>query len=84
MRSGDPIPDRIQNAPTLAPGLYLYYLAFQELSTCRSAGFGVGPIPWMAIDRWAVAAELDMEQREDLFYFVHRMDQAYIDWSTKK
>lgn len=79
-----PLPQRIANAPELQVGLDLFYLAFLELSSCRSIGFGEGPIPWLAIQRYCEVHEIEGEQREDLFYHVQRLDQSFLDWRAKK
>src|ERR1700738_1797275 len=53
------VPNAIANAPDLEPELTLFYRAFWDLTTCRPK---IGaPIPWTAINAWAVAAELDEE-----------------------
>lgn len=85
MRSGAPLPDRIKNAPELLQGLELYLLAFMELTSCRGLGYGsVGPIPWLAIDRYCEVHRVEGESREDLFYQVQRLDKVYLEWQTDK
>lgn len=78
MRRGLPLPDRIQNAPELLPGLGLYLRAFYDLDSCRPVGFGEGPIPWTAIEEWCRSLELDEEERDDVHYLVRRLDNAYL------
>lgn len=70
MQMGQPLPDRIANAPELRFGLQLYLQAFLNLDSERNEG----PIPWSAIRDYAQAFELDEEQTDDLFYFVRRLD----------
>jgi hypothetical protein len=80
-----PIPERIQNAPTLHFGLELYYLAFLDLTSCRGTGYGTeGPIPWLAMDRWAVRHELSDEQWQDLQFHLGRMDEVYLKYKAEK
>lgn len=79
MRSGRPIPDRIQNAPELQIGLQLYLQAFFDLDSERSHGSGLKSIPWSAIKDYCEAHELDEEQTEDMFYFVKKMDNAHLN-----
>lgn len=77
---GLPVPDMIRNAPELLPGLDLYFVAFLELSTCRPATMaGVGPIPWTAIDQYAVAGGFTGDQRGTLFYCVRAMERAQFE-----
>ena len=84
-RQGGPLPERIRNAPELFLGLELYLMAFMELTSCRGLGYGaMGPIPWMAIQRYCEVHDIQGEQREDLFYFVQKMDKAYMDWQRDK
>lgn len=77
-----PVPDRIANAPTLWPGLDLYMDAFVELSTCRSyIGMNgtAGPIPYLAIDRYAERIGLDDPDEFEYFLgLVRRLDDAFL------
>lgn len=78
-------PKKEKEAPELFQGLELYLMAFMELTSCRALGHGaIGPIPWLALQRYSEVFELHGEQREDLFYFVQRMDKAYLDWQTEE
>lgn len=76
VRLGNPIPDRIANAPELQLGLQLYWQAFFDLDSERSHGFTLTPIPWNAIAGYCIAHDLDEDQTEDMFYFVKAMDAA--------
>lgn len=84
VRHGQPIPNRILEAPELVPGLQLYLDAFYELDSERSYGFGAGPIPYTIILSYATTYELDAEQTEDLIYFVRRMDAAHLERMAEK
>jgi len=79
MRFGNPIPDRIVNAPELQIGLQLYLDAFLHLDSERQSGFGPAPIPWSAIKEYAEYLKLDGEQTSDLFFFVRKMDSAHLE-----
>lgn len=79
-----PIPDAIANAPILTEGLELYFMAFLDLTTCRSYGMSEGPIPWTAIRDWAAYNKLSTYQTDDLFYMVREMDNAYLDYRAKQ
>lgn len=79
-----PIPDKIKNAPELLPGLQLYSQAFRRLNTCRSVGFGAGPIPWTATEQYCDQLELEGEQRDTMHHHIERMDECYLTWSAKK
>ena len=82
--TGRALPTKIANAPELLPGLELYFVAFQDLHTCRSAGFDVGPIAWLDIDRYADQGGLDEDQRQDLHHHVRAMDNAYLAWARQQ
>lgn len=80
-----PLPDRIANSPEVLFGLAVYYIAFMDLTTCRGTGYGTeGPISWLAINQYADAKEFEEEQREDLFYFMGKLDVVYLDYKTRK
>lgn len=79
-----PLPEKIANAPEIALGLEIYYVAFLDLSTCRPFGMGEGPIPWTAIDRYCVVNGIKGELREDLFFIVQELDGVYLKWKEKQ
>lgn len=80
-----PLPARIANSPEVLFGLAVFYVAFLDLTSCRGTGYGTeGPISWLAIHQYADAKELDDEQREDLFYFIGKLDVVYLDYKTRK
>lgn len=82
--AGQPIPERIANAPRLMPGLDLYLNAFFDLDSERTHGFSLSPIPWQSIYNYAKAWEFDKEQLEDLVYFVRKLDLAHLNRLRKK
>lgn len=82
--AGDPIPERILNAPELINGLQIHLEAFFALDTERSHAMGLTPIPWTAINAYALAFDICGEQREDLFYFIRRMDNAHLEKLKEK
>lgn len=84
MREGLPLPDRIQNAPELLPGLELYWLAFMELTDSRTIGMGLGPIPWKVVHDYCVAYDLDEEQREAMHHHIRELDAAYLEHQRSK
>lgn len=85
MRERIPLPKRIANAPELWLGLELFYDAFWDLNSCRDLGaVGFGPIPWSAVKDYAQTFELDSEQFQDLYYYIRRMDDAYLKFCSPK
>lgn len=79
-----PLPEAIANAPTIFKGLEPYYIAFWELSTDRSQGMGVGPIPWSAINEYAVREGLRGEGYEDLVDYVRAMDRTFLKFQREE
>jgi hypothetical protein len=84
MREGLPLPQRIENAPELAPGLEFYLAAFYELESSRPMGLDVGPIPWTALQDYALSLGLDDEEQDDLKHHVRALDVAYLKHRAKK
>lgn len=79
-----PVPEKILNAPELHPGLDLYLVSYLDLTTCRSIGFGEGPIPWTAIQTYCEVQGFEGELREDVFYHVQHLDAEYLKWRSKQ
>lgn len=77
-RAGQPIPDRIKNAPRLQLGLTLYFDAFFDLDAERKHDNGFAYIPRSAMWAYAQQYNLTDEQTEDLLYLVREMDIAHI------
>lgn len=77
MRAGQPLPDRIANAPELQLGLSLYLTAFFDLDSERSHSQGVTMIPLSRVRSYAEDYEFDAEQTEDLIFFIREMDTAH-------
>lgn len=55
-----------------------------ELHSCRSYGFGMGPIPWTAIRDYATAWDFDEEQTIELFRLIRSMDNELLALNDKK
>ena len=75
-RAGQPMPERIANAPELRIGLELYIQAFFDLDSERSHAMGLVSIPWSSINEYAKAFDFDAEQKEDLFFFIRKLDSS--------
>lgn len=58
--------------------------AFYDLSTCRSAGMGIGPIPWNAIIQYAGWYGLDRDVTEAFVDIIREMDSAYIEHTVEE
>jgi len=83
IHQGMPLPARIENAPQPAECCILFWAAFHELTSTRSIGFSIGPIPWTAVKAWADEHELVGSVREDLFFYVSAMDEEFLNHHVK-
>ena len=84
-REGVPLPKKIQEAPTLLPGLDIYFEAFYDLGSERINGMSVGEIPWRAA--WFYARErlgMDEEEASRFWFLVKQMDIVYINHIENK
>jgi hypothetical protein len=67
------------------PHLAFEWEAFGELSTDRSIGFGRGPIPWSAIDRYAGRHGIDDPDEHARFVrLIRAMDEAFLGWHAER
>jgi hypothetical protein len=70
--------------PEVLEGAAFYWAAFGELTSERSFGMGVGPIPYSAIR--AYADEYDMRSRDEFTFFlgiIQALDSEYIALANK-
>lgn len=81
---GREIPQHIANAPELFLGLELYYDAFWDLSSSRPSGFGPGQIPYREIWEYATLRGFSEEQRDDLLFFIPRMDEEFLKYHQSR
>lgn len=84
VKSGQPIPNRIENAPSIWAGLELYYLGFLDLNSSRSFGMALGPISWVVIEQYCRLKGLDEDQTEAMHHHVAAMDKVYLEHMDKK
>lgn len=62
------------------PHLVFYWNAFFNLTTERSSGFGLGPVPWSAIDGYARRYQVTDEAQFDvLVRFIRAMDATLLE-----
>ncbi len=78
MRQGQPMPDRIANAPELVIGSELFLTAFFDLDSERSHATAPTAIPWSSILEYAIVYDFDEEQTEDLLFLIKKMDAAHL------
>ncbi len=83
-RLGEPIPDKIANAPTLDAGMDFFISAFFELSTERQLGFGEGPIPISAIHAYSRHYEMTDDEEYEFIDVIRELDAAYLKKQAKK
>jgi len=78
------LPDSIKNAPSLLPGLELYWQGFMDLMGSRVIGMGLSPIWWSEIQRYCEVKGLDDFQTEAMHHHIRAMDKFYLEFSMKK
>lgn len=78
-REKRPLPDFIQNAPQLHPGLEFYLEAFWDLHTCRQFGMDVGPIPWRDVEKYGSIHLDTAEEIEELHYLIRQLDNKFFE-----
>lgn len=60
-------------------------MAFLDLTSCRGQGAGgEGPIGWIQINEYSVVHGFHGEQKEDLFFFIQRLDGAYLEYAAEQ
>jgi hypothetical protein len=79
-----PLPDKIKNKPEVKLGLELYWKAFQDLSSDRDIGMGVGPIPWSSMNEWGARNHIRGDDFERFVAVLRGMDSIYMDKQSKK
>jgi hypothetical protein len=87
-RAGDPIPDRILTKPKLGLGLDFFLEAFFDLENERAFLMGdkvhALPIPWRALNEYAVAYGVVGETYDEFMFFMRALDTAYVGHANKK
>lgn len=68
--------------PELGP-LGLFVEAFLELSSCRSIGMGLGPIPFTAVKDYFSIYPIG-EDFDEFLYLIRRMDDTYLKDQASK
>lgn len=81
---GMPLPAVMANKPRLLMGLDFYWRAFWELSTDRDIGMAEGPIPWTAMNQWAIRYNIVNYEFDRFVILIKGMDSVYIDHRTKQ
>lgn len=85
MREGLPIPKKIGTAPTILPGLEIFYQAFIKLEYEISIGMdGIRRIPWSSLHHYCMIQGINGELAEDLEYHVRALESAKIEFELNK
>ena len=83
-RFNQPLPDGYVDEPVLYLGLDIYLEAFYELSSNRSTGFDIGPIPWTAVCQYSEFYGFEGLQSYALFHHVRALDNVYLEIMRKR
>lgn len=76
------LPAFIAGRPELTADQVPVWDAFWLLSTCRSTGFSVGPIPWTAINDYGLRYEMTLEEFESFSFLIRRMDSVWLEFAS--
>lgn len=83
-RAQEELPAVMADAPYLHESLEFHYRAFWQLSTCRQIGMAVGPIPWQAVNDYALRHGIWDADFEHFEACIEGMDAAYLKWQEAK
>lgn len=64
--------------PEFKPWMEYYISAFWSLSSCRSIGFGEGPIPWTAVREYGKMLRLGDDDFAELSEVIGALDREYL------
>jgi len=78
------VPEWAENEPEVFEGDDFYLGAFSELSTCRSFGMSLGPIPWRDIVAYSEYHELERGMSDFFVRVIRQMDMVYLKWQKGK
>jgi hypothetical protein len=83
-KAGMEVPDWAVNAPDIPLGSDLVFDAYQDLSSCRSYGWGAGPIPWTAVRDYATARGMDDDEYEEFAALIRMLDLEYLKFEKQR
>lgn len=86
-KRGEPPPEAFANAPELRMDLIPFWKAYDELSTCRGYAGMSGiplPIPWTAINAYAIRHKFTGDLYEDLVDIIREVDKAFLKQAVEK
>ncbi len=78
-----PLPDWVNDEPPVGEFDRFFLTAFELLDTCRTSGFGDGPIPWTAVREFCKSRELDRMMTNTVEAVILRLDKAVMAWRAK-
>ena len=77
-----PVP-QLDNKPSIL-GYEWFYEAFVLLNTCRQIGMTFGPIPWTSVEHYAIATNLNADDKYFLHQIVSHLDEVYLKHMQEK
>jgi hypothetical protein len=78
------LPEKWKHPDNPAPELVWVWDAFMELTTCRSIGMALGPIPFLAIKDYALHFGITGLRFELFNKLIRAMDRVLLDDSAQK
>ncbi len=80
-----PAPAKLEKKPTLPDHLQFTWRAYWALSSDRHIGMAEGPIPWSAMDRYAIRYGIVSMDDFDFFTLLLKaMDTVYLEIRSKQ
>ncbi len=80
-----PVPEKFENKPTLPDHLQFTWRAYWALSSDRHIGMAEGPIPWSAMDRYAIRYGIvNMDDFDFFTLLLKAMDTVYLEIRAKQ
>jgi len=73
----------LEKKPNIAGSEWLWS-AFHELSTCRTLGMGIGPIPWTAKAEYARYYRLTEDEEEVFMFCMNYIDNIFVEEANSR
>lgn len=83
LEKGRPAPEWYLDKPELDSSSMLYLYFFNQLSSCRSVGMGIGPIPWTAIITYAEFREFNYRETITFVNIIQLLDSVFLEEANK-
>ncbi len=83
-KKGRELPKWYLDEPEMDPVNNFYLQSFYDLSTCRSIGQVMGPIPWNIIVQYAEYSGLELDITDLFIRVIRSLDLVYLNWCSEE